>query len=531
MGVPHPPQAKDPVFNKPEVLKPLKALKPVGDPKGGKASAKLSRLIPIGGGGSISSWIPDFGPVQVGFDPSGSVTIAVTIGQLEYPWGKSNEWSIPPAGREATRTYKIDEGSVSATATGEDVEFKENEGWKWFPQKTLAKQWEDQKKKIDKGLNNYNAAKAAHAADPQQRTISFSKVLKVNLKLQLFGVLTWDIFDKDTGDISFSRNPGFSGVAGAALILSADFTYSNNFLAGPVPVLFQFGFKAGASLKATAGLSVRDTDPDREEKIKNGQPVKSWSEIMGDWDYWNWDFTNTGFSLTLTFSPWISLGVGIKGVASVSVRGSIAFTYYIGVSYPAKALGPDRSNPHMIFGISAGIDLVFELFFFTHNVSVVDLSNNNFYNSWNNPQWQPEKWELGKFKLWESKKKGASTQSDEDVESLLGEDFMRMMADEDGVDLWGEVTDAFNDQQMDDMLQNMSPITDDMMMETVEAVGVQSDVSTQLEEDEAPRQVVTVSYVEDAAVTDDGFAIPAVVYAFESAQEYEERLATAAAAG
>ncbi|MBO7675090.1 MAG: hypothetical protein J6S63_08790 [Atopobiaceae bacterium] len=382
-----------PLIDEPQTLKPAKPLKPVGDPKGGMASAKLPRLIPIGGGEALTGWIPNFGPVQVSVDPSGSATIALTIGEMEYPWGRSSEWDTPPAGGQAGRVDTVYSGNISGVSSGDNLDFKENQGWKWFPQKSIAEQWKKKKEQISKGLNNYRQAKAA----PGNDNISFSKVIKVNLKLVLFGTVNWELLTKDSWNVgaNINKNPGFSGAAGLALILSCDFTYCNNFLAGPVPVLFQFGFKASATLKAMAGLAVRDSDPDRAEKIKQGLPVKSWSEILGNLDYWDWDFTNTGFSLTLTLSPWISLGVGVKGIASVSMRGSIVMTYYIGASFPLSKLKHNQENPHMIWGIAAAIDLVFELFFFTFNLNVVELSNNNFYNSWNDPQWQVDKWDLG----------------------------------------------------------------------------------------------------------------------------------------
>ena len=100
------------------------------------------------------------------------------------------------------------------------------------------------------------------------------------------------------------------------------------------------------------------------------------------------------------------------------------------------------------------------------------------------------------------------------------------MADDDGVDLWGEVADRFDDGQMDAMLKKMTPITDEMMMETVEAG---SGMSAQADaEAEALQPVVTATYVEDASVTDDGVAIPAIIYTFETRQEYEERMAAEA---
>ena len=511
-----------PVFNKPETIKPAKPLKPMGDPKGGSGSAKLSKLIPIGGGDSIKSWVPNFGPVSVALDPSGSATIAITIGQIEYPWGNSEEWSKPPAaGGQAGKTTKIERGGASRTFEGENMEQSWNEGWKWFPRQSIADQWAKQQKSISKGLNNFEQAWNSRKNDPANgdRSLSFSKVLKVNFKAVVFGVVSWDIYDKETQMISVTRNPGFTGNAGLALILSAAFTYCSNFLAGPIPVLFQFGFNLSASAKATVGITVADKDPDREKKIKAGQPVKSWGEIMGDLDYYNWDFTNTGFSLTLTFSPWISLGVGVKGVFGVSLRGSITMTYYIGYTIPNKGLtsksgdlGKGRENPHMIWGISASIDLVFELFFFTSNVGVVDLSNNDFYNSWNDPQWQPDNWKMGGKKL----------------KDMSEEEALAALADE-SQDIWGEVMQDFDGAKMDELLTKMNPITDAMMEETAEAglmITVQSEEEAAAYEPVVP--VVTATYVEDASVTDDGQTIGAMFYTFETQEEYDARLAAEA---
>lgn len=172
------------------------------------------------------------GPVQFGIDPTGSITISVTIGQLEYPWGHSKEWAMnPQENGDPAQVVKYQKGGITATlseAADGSLDFEENKGWQWFPRKTLREQKERQEKSAKQAINNYDKAKAAKGLDPNNKTISMSSVFKVNVKAVVFAMLQWDAYDLDSMTFDATKSPGFNGSIGAALILSADYIWFGN---------------------------------------------------------------------------------------------------------------------------------------------------------------------------------------------------------------------------------------------------------------------------------------------------------------
>lgn len=71
--------------------------------------------------------------------------------------------------------------------------------------------------------------------------------------------------------------------------------------------------------------------------------------------------------MTFNITPSLSVGVGIRGIASISVKGAITLTLFFGVPMGTQPEG--LPNTHFAAGWSARISLVLELFLFTESRS------------------------------------------------------------------------------------------------------------------------------------------------------------------
>ena len=153
---------------------------------------------------------------------------------------------------------------------------------------------------------------------------------------------------------------------------TVNFTLTENFFAGPIPVLITFAIDANfvASLNA-ACYSTKKSDNE------------SLLDAVVDLDRWKWDYMNAGFTMTFNLTPSLSVGVGIRGVASISVKGAITLTLFFGVmSTQAEKDHPDLPIPHRTAGWGAKITLVLHLFLFTKTFMLKDFKFKNFYDNW-----------------------------------------------------------------------------------------------------------------------------------------------------
>ena len=76
------------------------------------------------------------------------------------------------------------------------------------------------------------------------------------------------------------------------------------------------------------------------------------------------------------------MGVGIRGVASISVKGSLGLVFYIGWAPGAPAQG--KSACHVIFGYIARLDLVLHMFLFTKTFLLLNGSKPTWQDNWKN---------------------------------------------------------------------------------------------------------------------------------------------------
>ncbi|MBR3316466.1 MAG: hypothetical protein IKG21_01410, partial [Atopobiaceae bacterium] len=491
--------AEETAFSEPKTVPKTDNLAPLGTKPGFQAG--LSKIIPIGGGDTFKSWLPTFGPFEVSFDPGGSASVSLLIGKEDWNgWGKSKEWAERPDG-----SMGYEEKDYGAKPSSKD-------GWQWFPKKSIDDQWAKKKQDIQDSYKSFKAAQAVRKG-ANKKDIMYSHGFHMGVTLTAQGIFTWEglkytgssLFEKGTGGLAWNakNSAKFSGALGIAILASADYEFCRNFFWGPVPMLFQFGINLKVNASALGGMVIDDPDTDRLEKVKRGEPVTDKWDIVTNFDNWNYDFTNTGFNLTVTFSPYISLGVGIKGVASASVRGSVLLTVYMGIPTRRKSLHdgqPDISDtnaypaPHWIFSYQAEISVQLELFFFSYAISVAKGKKTNAYNNW------PCK-ENG-FKPGGGWADGP---------------FLEAAADD-------EVAfDSYANRDLASLINDMQPM-DGNFSRMVEGSWTPS-LTAQAEE-EPP--TVYCKYQEDAMVADDGTQIPCTMYSYfpleeaQSAQDLSE---------
>ncbi len=271
--------------------------------------------------GPSKFWIPEL-PIGIYLNPFGLVQISI----------KSPSWG-----------YLNDRGA------------SDKNGWGSYPRKTVEQQWQ---KKVATAKSMSEKATAAFSRNGNISQIDLFTSISAMVNLELLAVAKW------------SSDKGlFQGEIGGRGTLSINFTITENFLAGPIPVLITFALDAtiAVGLFAAAYCTRRD---DKQKLL----------ETALDFSRWQWDYTNTGFNFTLNICPSLSCGIGIRGIASISVKGAITFTLFVGVGI-AGSQG-DRPNPHLRAGWEAVISLVLEFFIFSKSFTLYDTGYKPIRDNW-----------------------------------------------------------------------------------------------------------------------------------------------------
>lgn len=160
---------------------------------------------------------------------------------------------------------------------------------------------------------------------------------------------------------------------GGQMCLSCDISISENFFAGPIPVLITFSIGMSAAISLSCGIySLQD----------KSNPDEKFLDAALDFTRWKFDYANTGLTITINITPSLSVGVGIRDVASISVMGRFTLTMYTGFTYRGELDEDTHPLPHYLFGFSAQIGLVPHLFLFTKTFSLKNWKYRDFYDNW-----------------------------------------------------------------------------------------------------------------------------------------------------
>lgn len=291
-------------------------MSPFNDLSSFETGMHFPKDLPLIGGDAMVPWIPTW-PVNVAFDPFGYFCISYT----------SPKWG-----------YKNDTGSDDPA------------GWKKFPRKTAEQQFnkwsgqiQDRMSKLGENAELKPKVKQMQLISVFEFGFSFSAMAAAQYAYGDEGVRQW------------------RGNANAAVTVSADYSLSEQFTVGFVPILLQLNIHAALTVGAGLGFV---------------------SPKAFSFDQYRWDYTSTGLTIRFVIAPSLSVGVGIKGVASVSLRGAFSLTIFIGVNPLPKDHGPNIKNPHVIVGISATLSVVIQLLFYTKKIKITGYEEPNLYNSW-----------------------------------------------------------------------------------------------------------------------------------------------------
>lgn len=404
-------------FDEPGEIKDMTA-SPLGTKAASGFEVKWPSNSPLGGKGSdsFSAWIPEF-PINLYYDPKGAVQIMV----------KTPSWGY------------VDDTGLPADKTG----------WGKYPRKSLADQLE---KKIGDMGKLLDKTGAAMSRDGVMRQIDFSAQIRATANLQFVGILQWD---RDKSH--------FSGNAAAQAVLALDTSFTEQFFAGPFPLFIMFAFKMSAAFSLGVGMVVDPPEDGKKHDL---------TKVLQDTSNYHWDFTNTGFTFTLLISPSLSLGLGIKGIASVSLRGSCTITFFIGMTKRGDLKEATHPLPHLILGYQFSADVVVEIFLFTKTWNLGTFKDPNWYNNWKGGE-----------------SKGLSAQTD-------------------GLT-------AMAPTSMSDFLEGMTPVTDEMLRSTVEyRKTADGKIKAQAEDGTPYEPVLIEEYVEGAMMTEDGEPVACTIFRY-----------------
>ena len=386
---------------------------------------KWPKGVPIIGGGDLKFWTPDL-PVGLYVNPFGYAQFTI----------KSPSWG-----------YQNDNGEVAKS------------GWGKYPVKSVKDQW-DRMLKTAKLMGDKTNALVSKPGGIQQLDLFKNFSLKANF--QFVACAQWD-----------AKKKLFQGSASGQILVAANATITENFFAGPIPVLITLAFDASFIAACTAACysAAKKKDEDILDAIM-------------DFGRWQWDYVNSGFTMTLNLTPSLSAGVGIRGVASVSVKGAVTLTLFLGImAKEAQKKHPELPAPHFTAGWSAQITLVLHLFLFTETFVIKDFEFSTFYDN------------------WKGLDSGVSTQADEMGTQATG--------------------------TMDELLGGMSIITDEMLKSTVDvklsALTTQGEgLQTQSEDETEPAD--WESRMEEVVIPlEDGTPMTYLVYSLGSNDKADDQ--------
>ncbi len=278
-----------------------------------KPQIEIPKSIPVIGGDKIQVWTPDL-DVDVMFNPFGYFKIAY----------KSEEIG-----------YKSKNGEPDPNA------------WKSHPRKTFAEQWKKNNEAREKMMKSVGDAKRREGVF---KKAGFTSNLSATA---MFAGMLAGRWGEDSGL--------WRGLLGVQGTLAFDFSYAQQFMAGPIPIVVEFGFNAGITLALTVAVST--------------------PEIFTPSKY-RMDYVNTGISLTIPISLSLSLGLGIKGTLTLSIQGVAAFTLFVNCGPLPSNATKEMTNPHVVLGLKVQANVVAQALIFTVTHTLWEWNKPAFHDNW-----------------------------------------------------------------------------------------------------------------------------------------------------
>jgi hypothetical protein len=278
-----------------------------------KPQIEVPKSVPLIGGDKLAVWTPDL-PVEIMFNPFGYFKIAY----------KSEDWG-----------YKSKDGKPDPNA------------WKSHPRKTFAQQWKDASDARDKMMKSVGDAWRREGVF---KKADFTSNLSATLNLSFMMAGRWG---QDSGV--------WRGQLGVQIVLAFAYSYAQQFMAGPIPLVVEFGINSSLTIGMVVGVMTPEiTSPSK----------------------YSLDYGSSGVSMTIVIAPTISLGVGVKGVLSASIQGLASFTLFVQCINIPYGWPSEMTNPHYVLGIKAQANVVVQAFIFTATHTLWEWNKPAFYDSW-----------------------------------------------------------------------------------------------------------------------------------------------------
>ncbi len=280
-------------------------------------------------------------------------------------------------------------------------------GWKKYP--------------LESAKDTYNKWCDDNAEMWKKAKDTFSKKGKFK-QTEFFAGVSFQIYFQVAAALKYEKEHHiFRGQVALQINASLEFTLSEQFFAGPVPVLIVFTLNISVVFAMLMGMHTEPEDPGKNLALQL-LDVTCWTVAPSD----------AGITLTLNIIPALSAGVGVRGVLSLCVRGKITLT--VSVIIP---VGVDRDEPglkgkpvpHCIAGWSASVDVVFQALFYTQT-----------YNLWRKD-----------YTVLRDNWDGLQSQSADDLAAM-----------------------ATGEQPLSEFMAGMKPITPDMLQQSIESTGMAS---------------------------------------------------------
>lgn len=267
---------------------------------------------PVIGNQKLKIWTPECW-LGIAVDPFGFIRISAKtppLGMLNK-YGKPEEraWGLHP--REDMRTQIDKYKETIESQRGKEKEFMGD--WDPFWQEGLKPE----------------------ALTRDQPT----KKLAVTVIGELAAIMQW----KTDGYFPIYDAKDIEGIVLLHVLGVVDYVYKQQFVAACIPMVFTFNVRGSVDF----GMSADITSPTFDDLIR---------------DQYDLDFQKTGVTLTFYVLVALSLGAGVDGLLTLSLKGMLTFTFFFGVT---KREDPSLPRVHFTFSMGFVAKVVLQYLCFT----------------------------------------------------------------------------------------------------------------------------------------------------------------------
>lgn len=235
------------------------------------------------------------------------------------------------------------------------------QGWGRYPYASQAAQRE----KVYNSINDLtDKASDSFFADGFINQIDFMWSFKMMAVAQLIAALQYDI-----------KKGYLQGMGGGQINITADLTITEQFWFGPFPVLISFGISVNTIVGLTFGIWCKSED-------SGDMPAsKLIPYYLLNVASWHLDYSNTGVNVGITVCPSLTVGVGLKGLASACLKGRFLLSMTFSL-LTVDNFVDNRPWPHAVGGWQADLMVVLQFLFFSQTFYLAKKKYTEIFNNW-----------------------------------------------------------------------------------------------------------------------------------------------------